>query len=519
MALSKQQETAILRYHFAEHWRVGTIARQLGLHHSSVERVIAQAGVPKPERTVRASIIDPYFPFIVETLTQYPTLSAARLYHMAVERGYPGAPSHFRQHIAQLRPKKRPEAFLRLNTLPGEQAQVDWGHFGYVHIGKAKRQLMAFVMVLSYSRRVFVHFFLNSRMGPFLQGHVNAFEQWQGVPRTLLYDNLKSAVLARQGQAIEFHPSLLELAAHYRFKPCPVAVARGNEKGRVERAIRYLRASFFAGRVWQDVDELNAQAQIWSDKVAMARSCPQDTTQTVGEVFAAEQPKLLALPDNPFPAEEQLAVSIGKTPFARFDLNDYSVPPDYVRSQLTIAANPQQVRVLNGHEQVASHPRHYGKGEQIIQAAHLEALRQHKRQAKQHGGQHRLLAACPQTETLLEQALERGHTLTTTVRLLLEALDDYGREAYARAVNQALASDSPHAAAVTQLLQGERERQQQPPPVAIPLTDPKARVQVKTASLAPYKALLDEDKGQHEDRDEKGSNPRNSSAAQHGESP
>lgn len=125
MALSKQRETDVLRYYFAEKWRVGTIARQLGLHHSTVERVIAHAGIPKPERTSVPSMIDPYLPFIVETLAKHPTLSATRIYQMAVERGYPGGASHFRQHVAQLRPKKTPEAFLRLNTLPGDQAQVD----------------------------------------------------------------------------------------------------------------------------------------------------------------------------------------------------------------------------------------------------------------------------------------------------------------------------------------------------------------------------------------------------------
>lgn len=101
MALSKRQETDILRYYFAEKWRIGTIARQLSLHHSTVERVIAQAGIPKPERTSAPSIIDPYLPFIVETLQQYPSLSAARIYQMAVERGYPGGSTHFRQHVAQ----------------------------------------------------------------------------------------------------------------------------------------------------------------------------------------------------------------------------------------------------------------------------------------------------------------------------------------------------------------------------------------------------------------------------------
>jgi len=91
-------------------------------------------------------------------------------------------------------------------------------------------------------------------MANFLPGHVAAFDAWNGVARVLLYDNLKSAVLERQGDAIRFHPTLLALAAHYRLEPRPVAVARGNEKGRVERAIRYVREAFFAARTWQDLD-------------------------------------------------------------------------------------------------------------------------------------------------------------------------------------------------------------------------------------------------------------------------
>jgi len=501
MALSPQQETEILRYYFAEKWRVGTIACQLGHHHSTVERVVAQAGIPKPERSARPSIIDPYLPFVVETLQQFPTLTAARLYQMVVERGYPGGPSHFRQHIAQLRPKKLPEAFLRLNTLPGEQAQVDWGHFGEVQIGQAKRPLMAFVMVLSYSRRLFVQFFLNARTGPFLQGHVNTFKQWQSVPRVILYDNLKSAVLSRQGQAIEFNPALLELAAHYRFEPRPVAVARGNEKGRVERAIRYLRDNFFAGRTWTDLGDLNEQARQWSLGPAMDRPCPQDTTRSVRAVFEEEQAALMTLPDQPFAAAETLGVSVGKTPFIRFDMNDYSVPPEWVRRNLMVVASEQQVRILDQGQVIAEHMRHYGRQQQIIDPEHLEALRQHKQQAKSHSGQHRLFVTCAATESLLQQAVERGHPLTTTVRRLLEALDDYGAEAFCRAVQQALDSDSPHASAVTQILHCEREKQQQPPPLRLSL-DPRARLPLKAPSLDPYKQLMPNPDTQEETDDD-----------------
>jgi transposase len=146
---------------------------------------------------------------------------------MVHERGYRGSPHHFRHLIACLRPRPQAEAFLRLRSLPGEQAQVDWAHFGHLVIGRARRPLMAFVMVLSYSRHIFLRFFLNARMENFLRGHVGAFETWNGVPKVVLYDNLKSAVLERQGNAIRFHPTLVEFAGRYRFEPRPVAVARG----------------------------------------------------------------------------------------------------------------------------------------------------------------------------------------------------------------------------------------------------------------------------------------------------
>jgi hypothetical protein len=138
---------------------------------------------------------------------------------------YRGSGDHFRLLIACYRPRPAAEAYLRLRSLPGEQAQVDWGHFGHLVIGRARRPLMAFVMVLSYSRQIFLRFFLDARMESFLRGHVAAFTAWNGCARVLLYDNLKSAVLERQGDAIRFHPTLIAFAGHYRYDPRPVAVA------------------------------------------------------------------------------------------------------------------------------------------------------------------------------------------------------------------------------------------------------------------------------------------------------
>src|SRR3954449_2134387 len=260
MVVPPDIEAQILRYYHAEKWTAGTIARQLHVHHTVVRRVLAQAGLPRIGAAQRPSPIDAYLPLIQETLAKFPSLTANRLFAMVHERGYRGSPDHFRHLVAEHRPRRPAEAYLRLRSLPGEQAQVDWAHFGHLQIGRARRPLMAFVMVLSYSRQIFLRFGLDARMASFLRGHAAAFAAWGGVPRVVLYDNLKSAVLERQADAIRFHPELLAFAGQYRFEPRPVAPARGNEKGRVERAIGYVRDAFFAARRYADLDDLNAQA-------------------------------------------------------------------------------------------------------------------------------------------------------------------------------------------------------------------------------------------------------------------
>ncbi|HWL86987.1 MAG TPA: IS21 family transposase, partial [Polyangiaceae bacterium] len=290
--IGKEREAEILRLFHVEKWKVGTIASELGHHHSTVKRVLVERGVASSDLYVRPSMIDPYIPFIVETLTKHPRLRASRLWEMVRQRGYGGARDHFRKLVARFRPRTPAEAYLRLRTLPGEEAQVDWAHFGKVQVGAATRPLFAFVMVLSWSRQIFLRFFFSAHMASFVRGHVLAFASFGGVPRKLLYDNLKSAVLERAGDAIRFHPRLLEMAAHYRFLPQPVAPARGNEKGRVERAIRYVRDNFFAARKYEDIADLNRQAHDWTLGSAAERRCPGDRTRTVREVFAEEKSAL-----------------------------------------------------------------------------------------------------------------------------------------------------------------------------------------------------------------------------------
>ena len=489
--IGRDKQAEILRLHHAEKWRVGTVATQVGVHHSTVRRVLAQAGLDAGRVSVRPSMADLYVPFIVETLQKYPRLRASRLYEMVKARGYPGKPDHFRSIVARYRPRPPAEAYLRLRTLPGEQAQVDWGHFGKIRIGQALRVLWAFVMVLSWCRQIFLRFYLSAAMPSFVRGHVEGFQFFGGVPRVLLYDNLKSAVLERAGNAIRFHPSLLELAAHYRFEPRPVAVARGNEKGRVERAIRYIRDSFFAGRTYTDLDDLNAQALAWTQTVAADRLCPEDRGRTVREAFDEERGMLLALPDNPYPTEERVAVQVGKTPYVRFDLNDYSIPHTYTRRSLVVLATPDTVRVLDGNDILCAHPRSWSRDQQIEDPAHIQGLVQHKRAAVQHRAIDRLHAALPHSKDWLHALAERGGNLGSATWGLSKLLDTERVGDLDAAIAESLARGTPHLGAVRHLLDRARRGRGEPPAIEPHLpADPRLEaIVVRPHALSTYDQL------------------------------
>ncbi|MCD8514249.1 MAG: IS21 family transposase [Nitrincola sp.] len=489
MTIDKDIEARILRYHFVEKWRTGTIATQLGIHHTVVDRVLSQAGLPKVERTQRDSIFTPYIPFILATLAQYPTLTAARLFEMAKHRGYPGRESHFRHRISELRPRQQPEAYLRLKTLPGEQAQVDWGHFGHIQIGQAKRTLMAYVMVLSWSRQIFLRFYLNQQTASFLRGQVAAFEAFNGVPKVCLFDNMKTAVLERQGSAIRFHPELLALSSHYHFEPRAAAPARGNEKGRVERAIRYIRDNFFAGRHYTSLEDLNEQAHAWCMGVSADRRCPEDPQITVREAFAQEQASLLPLPDNPFDTREQVNARVQKTPYVRFDGNQYSVPHQHVQTAVTISACLNEVRILSQSEVIATHPRSFSKGEQVENEAHINALWLAKTNAQQHRGQDRLCRLSSHAQPLLQQIIARGHPIKGAVNRLNQLLDDYGALALHEAMGEAIERQAPTVEGVEQILTCRRESRQQPPPIAVHVPDKVKHYQVKPTNLSIYDGL------------------------------
>ena len=236
------------------------------------------------------------------------------------------------------------------------------------------------------------------------------------------------------------------------------------------------------------MDDLNAQALEWCQGTAAERRCPQNIDITVAQAFVQEQPRLLALPDNPFDTDECCQVTARKTPYVRFDMNDYSVPHTHVQKSLTVRASFNLVRILDGTDVIAEHSRSQGKGEQIEQQSHIDALRDSKYQASQHHTQQRLTKASSLTTDLLQGAIARGHVLRRTLRDLNALLNTYGRAEYHLAVEEALNNQSPTADSVHQVLVRRRDEQGRQPAIAIPVPD-SARHMVKPQQLNTYDTL------------------------------
>jgi transposase len=483
----------IRRLFFAEHWRVGTIAEQLRVHYYAVKRAIESERFIRPGTQVRPSCLDPYKAFIGEVLEQYPRLRATRLYEMAKGRGYKGSVVQLRRYVGTVRPAAKAEAFLRLATLPGEQAQVDWGNFGKIQVGHAQRSLSCFVMVLSWSRAIYARFALDQTLESFLRGHVEAFSALGGVPRTILYDNLKSVVLERAGDHIRFHPRVLDLAGHYHFAPKPCAPYRGNEKGKVERTIQYLRHGFFAARRFSSVQDLNAQLAAWIERTADARKVPGDPTdRLVREAAEEERPRLLPLPEHAFECDLVKAVASGKTPYIHFDLNDYSIPHRLVGKPLTLVASETLVRITNAAGHVfASHARSYDRKQVIEDPDHIAELAREKRQAHELRGRDRLRSACRHADPFIEALALRGENLGGHVSRLLTLLDRYGAHELDLALKDALERGAIGAASVAHVLdQRARARKVLPALDVVLPDDPRVRdLRLTPHSLDTYDAL------------------------------
>lgn len=469
MTISAAVAAEIRRLFYAEHWKRGTIAEQLGVHFDTVARVLGtfgpKAGTPRPD----ARVLDPYMPFVDGTLERYPRLVSTRIYDMIVPRGYKGSLETLRRYVRSARPTPRNEVYLRVETLPGEQAQIDWAHVGSITVPGGQRPLWVFVILLAYSRAMWAELVLDLGVESLRRSLLRASAYFRGSPRQWLFDNAKCVVVERSGDAIRFHPTLVDLAARLHVQPALCAPRRPTDKGKVERTIRYLKDRFFAARTFHSVAHGNAQLLEFFDSVAHERPHPRWPDRRVGDVLEEERSRLLALPD-PLPETHTvMPIAVDKAAFVRLDTNRYSVPALYARRSLTLVADDQLVRLLDGTTEVAAHPRSWGRHQTLELKEHRAALVEEKKRARDLKGRDRLRVEVPGIDVLLGRWVDAGRNLGSMVGATIVLLDAYGPAVLRDVVADMIARGVHDRGAMAILCEQRRKRRAGPAPMIVEL--------------------------------------------------
>jgi len=416
--------------------------------------------------TPRASKLDAFKGQIVRWLDTHP-YSAQQILQRLRELGFEGGATIVKDYVARIRPRPRP-AFLKLDFAPGECAQLDWGEWGTIAVGGSRRRLSLFVMVLCYSRRMYLEFTVSQTMEFFLACHEHAFAAFGGVPERLMVDNLKSAVLQRlAGVAPVFNPKYLDFARHWGCRISACNVRAGNEKGRVENGVGYVKKNFLAGLELADFAALAPAAQCWVDTVADVR-LHAATHQRPIDRFEDERDRLRALNPMGYDLGSVRTVRATSTCRVALESNHYSVPPHLAGQRLTLKAYPDRVCLYRDEQLVARHARCLERHRDIEDPDHVRVLQAQRASAREQRLMVQWLALSPRAQAYGEGLAAKRVNARGHIRRILALAELHGAEAVARAIDDGLELQAFSAEYIANILAARRRID--PEPAALHLT-------------------------------------------------
>jgi transposase len=410
------------------------IASALGLNRKTVAKWLAVERYGPQPRRPRRSNLDPFKPRITRLLDTHP-YSAQQIFQRLREDGYAGGITVVRDYVRRIRPVKLP-VYLKLHFDPGECAQVDWGTFGSVAVGNTRRRLSFFVMVLAYSRMMYVEFTVSQTMEHFLACHQNAFAAFGGVPSRIMVDNLKSAVLRRLvGEAPVLNPRYVDFSRHYGFDITPCNVAAGNEKGRVESGVGYVKKNFLRGLELGEFYAVQPAAQLWLDTIANVRIHGETHRQPV-DMFKEE--RLKPLNANLYDVARPITARASSQFRITLDTNRYSVPATYAHRRLTVKAYPDRICIYFDTELIARHRRSFARYQDIEDPDHARQLLARRSKAAEQRLMLRFLALSPDAQAFWEGLEDKCLYARQHVRKILALSEIYPADQLQRAIADGL---------------------------------------------------------------------------------
>ena len=467
----KDHVAEVLRLGLIEGISVRQIAKRLSIARKTVRKVLGLHTTPPTQPVAaRGSLLDAYETPLRAILDDVPDILAPAVLERLRPLGYTGGVTILRARLRQLRGgRKSPEAFLTLQFAPGEAMQVDWADFGFALPG-VPRRVSAFVAVLCHSRQLYIEFTLSQSLGSLLRCMERGLAFFGGTTAVDIFDNMKTVVLSHTAIATQFNPKFLEYARARGFGVRACNVRKGNEKGRVERPIGFVRTRFWPGRRFRDLFDLNAQATAWRDDFANGR-VHEVTGKVPSLVFANEEKRMLKpLPATPFNTDDVEGTGVTKMFRVPFDRNRYSVPWRLVSQQVIVRADNDTVAIYLGQKQVAAHPRSWGIAEDIEHPSHKQKLLEHKPRAA--GSLPPALAPLDETGRQYFKLLAAGSRSIRreTLRLVL-LVELFGASVTASAIDEVMQTGHVGAEYVEYVLRHRRGLVPQPAPLRLGVAD------------------------------------------------
>lgn len=433
--ITYSQYTNIHRLRHENKLHIARIASEMSLDEKTVSKWLARKRFERRKGQGRSSKLDPHKPLIKSRLEKHP-YSAQQIFQLLCEEGYTGGYTIVKEYVRKMRPRT-PDAYLTLSFAPGENAQVDWGSFGNVPVGNTRRQLSFFVMVLSYSRLMYVEFTLSQKQEHFLQCHENAFLYFGGIPQKVMIDNLKTGVLEhKRGEPALINPRYADYARHCGFEVVACNPREPQEKGRVENAVGYVKKNFLQGLRIDDFAHLAAPAKRWLGEVANIRIHRQ-TNQTPVALWEKEKPHLQALPLNPCDIGTPMRLRASSTFRLTIDTNRYSVPAEYASHFLDVRLYANKILAWHEGQLVAEHVRSYGRGGDFENPDHPRALLAQRHRARLQKNLQLFLQLGPNSEVFYQEMHKRRLNSNVHVRKILALAEIHTREKVAEAISDA----------------------------------------------------------------------------------
>jgi transposase len=416
--------------------KASQIALELDLDPKTVEKWIAQARYEPRKSSQRASKLDSFKGQIVAMLERHP-YTAQQILQRINEQGYAGGYSILKEFVRQVRPVQKP-AFLSLEFAAGECAQADWGQFGSIQVGSTRRRLSFFVMVLCYSRLMYLEFTLAETMEQFLTCHRHGLEFFNGSPAKIMIDNLKVGVVRHPlGQPAQFNPRYLDFAAHYGFQPLACNPAKGNEKGRVENGVGYVKKNFLSGLEILSFEPINPAGRQWLDVTANVR-IHRETNRKPIELYEQEKPLLRPLPAMPYDCAVIQPVSANRCCRISFQGNRYSVPHLYASQKLTLKVDPERLHIFHHEKLIATHARSYDRRQKITDPDHQKQLLTQRKKARNQTMLLAFLSLTPKAEAFCRGLQDKRLNAAHHIHKIVALSQVYSIDKVARAIEDAL---------------------------------------------------------------------------------